>query len=75
MKCLFGAKQLIIGQEATKASGEDGNVTELCRMISRLLASRYNITYHTPAPAVRGLRRIEVLVPGHDYRIVAQRSL
>jgi hypothetical protein len=70
-----GAKQLILGQEETKASGQDGDVTELCRTISRLLASRYNITYHTPAPDVLGPRQIEVLVPGHDYRIVAQRSL
>lgn len=70
-----GAKQLILGQWETQDSGQDGNVTELCRTIVHLLSSRYNITYHTSAPGVRGLRQIEVLVPGHNYRIVAQRSL
>jgi hypothetical protein len=70
-----GAKQLILGPGETRVSGQDGNVTELCRTITHLLSSRYNITYHTPAPEVRGPRQIEVLIPGHDYRIVAQRSL
>jgi hypothetical protein len=69
-----GARQMILGPGATQASGQDGNVTELCRTIAHLLSSRYNITYHTSAPDARGPRQIEVLVPGHDYRIVAQRS-
>jgi hypothetical protein len=70
-----GAKQLILGRGETQASGQDGNVTELCRTIAHLLSSRYNITYHTSAPNVRGPRQIEVLIPGHNYRVVAQRSL
>ena len=70
-----GAKQLILGRGETQASGQDGNVTELCRTIAHLLSSRYNITYHTSAPNVRGPRQIEVLVPGHNYRVVARRSL
>jgi hypothetical protein len=69
-----GARQLILGRGEAQASGQDGDVTELCRTIAHLLSSRYNITYHTSAPDVRGPRQIEVLVPGHDYRIVAQRT-
>jgi len=69
-----GSEQLILGAENTQASDHQGNVTELCRTIARLLKSRYSITYHTPLPEDAKVRRIEVLVPGHDYRILARRS-
>jgi hypothetical protein len=69
-----GSGQLMMGAREGQASDEDGNVSELCRTVSHLLLSRYSITYHTPLPESRGPRNIEVLVPGHDYRILARRS-
>jgi hypothetical protein len=70
-----GHEQLILGQGEKQSSEAEGNVAELCRTIARLLSSRYSITYHTPSPDLKGLRQIEVLIPGHsDYRIFARRS-
>ena len=69
-----GSGQLIMGSAEVRSSDEEGNVTELCRTIARLLSSRYSITYHTPLPESRGSRQIEVLVPEHDYRILARRT-
>jgi hypothetical protein len=69
-----GSEQVILAPGESSASGEDGNVTELCRTIVHLLSSRYSIAYHTPLPESRANRKIEVLVPGHDYRVLARRS-
>jgi hypothetical protein len=68
------SEQLILAPGEGSASGEEGEVTELCRTIIHLLSSRYSIAYHTPLPESRANRKIEVLVPGHDYRIFARRS-
>jgi len=67
-------EQLILGRGEPQASSEDGNVIELCRTLVHLLSSRYGITYHTPFPEIRGARQIEVLVPGHQYRILVHRN-
>ena len=69
-----GSEQLILAPGESSASGEDGDVTELCRTIVHLLSSRYSIAYHTSLPESRANRKIEVLVPGRDYRILARRS-
>ena len=69
-----GTEQLMLGPAEEQASDEDGNVTELCRTIAHLLVSRYSITYHTSLAESQGARHIEVLVPGHDYRVLARRS-
>jgi hypothetical protein len=69
-----GSGQLILAAGESSASGEDGDVTELCRTIVHLLSSRYSIAYHTPLPESRANRKIDILVPGHDYRILARRS-
>jgi len=69
-----GAEQLMLGPDEPQASDEKGNVTELCRTVAHLLASRYSITYHTPLAESQGTRHIEVLVPGRDYRVLARRS-
>jgi hypothetical protein len=69
-----GSEQLILAPGEGSASGEDGDVTALCRTIVHLLSSRYSIAYRTPLPESRANRKIEVLVPGHDYHILARRS-
>jgi VWFA-related protein len=69
-----GSEQLILGAGEEQASDDKGNVTELCRTIAHLLTSRYSITYHTSLPESASARHIEVLVPGHDYRVLARRS-
>jgi hypothetical protein len=69
-----GTEQLILDRGADQASDINGNVTELCRTITRLLLSRYSITYYTSLPEAQKPRQIEVLVPGRDCRIVARRS-
>jgi hypothetical protein len=69
-----GSEELILGDGETQTSDNDGNVTELCRTIAHLLMSRYSITYHTPLPESASARHIEVLIPGHDYRVLARRS-
>jgi VWFA-related protein len=69
-----GAAQLIIDSSVSQASEENGDVTELCRTIAHLLLSRYNIIYYTSLPENKDPRQIEVLIPGHDYRVLAQRS-
>ncbi len=69
-----GAGQLILGPEEKLPAGGNENVTELCRTIAHLLSSRYAIAYRTSFPELRGLRHIEVLIPGRNYRIIARRS-
>lgn len=69
-----GAEQLILGAGVKHASDSDGNVTRLCHTIAHLLTSRYSITYHTLLPEGAGTRHIEVLVPGHEYHVLARRS-
>ena len=69
-----GAGPVIIGSGGERVSDQEGNVTELCRTVAHLLLCRYNITYHTPSAEIRGARNIDVLVPGHDYRVLARRS-
>jgi hypothetical protein len=69
-----GSEQLMLGPREEQASDKNGDVTELCRTIAHLLMSRYSITYHTSIPESAGVRHIEVLVPGHDYRVLARRS-
>lgn len=69
-----GSEQLMLGAGEPLASDARGNVTELCHTIAHLLKSRYSITYHTPLPDSATARHIEVMVPGHDYRVLARRS-
>jgi hypothetical protein len=69
-----GYGQLITERGEAVASGRDGSVAELCRTVAHLLSSRYSITYHTPLPDTRGARHIEVLLPAHDYTVLARRS-
>jgi hypothetical protein len=69
-----GEKQLILGPGAGRASDENRDVTELCRTIVHLLLSRYSITYYTHLQEGKGIRNIEVLVPGRNCRVLAQRS-
>jgi hypothetical protein len=69
-----GAVPSIIDSSASQASIANDDITELCRTIAHLLLSRYNITYYTSLPDNKKSRRIEVLIPGHDYRVLAQRS-
>jgi hypothetical protein len=69
-----GDNQLILGPKVEKSSDKNGDVTQLCRTIANLLLSRYNITYYTPLREGKTDRRIEVLVPGRDCTILAQRS-
>ena len=69
-----GEKQLILGPGAGRASSENEDVAELCRTIAHLLLSRYSITYYTSLQEGKGARHIEVLVPGRDCRVLAQRS-
>jgi hypothetical protein len=69
-----GAAQLILDSSASQASDKNDDVSELCRTIAHLLLSRYNITYYTSLPDNKKPRRVEVLIPGHDYRVLAQRS-
>ncbi len=69
-----GSEQLVLGAEEARASDHGGNVTELCRTIAHLLKSRYSITYQTLLPENATIRHIEVLVPRHDYRVLASRS-
>ncbi len=69
-----GSEQLILGDGEAQASDRQGNVTGLCRTIAHMLKSRYSITYHTPLPENATARHIEVLVPGHEYRVLASRS-
>jgi hypothetical protein len=69
-----GFEQLILGSGEIRASGENGEVMELCRTIAHLLSSRYSIGYNTSLTEGQGARRIDVTVPGHDCRIIARRS-
>jgi hypothetical protein len=46
----------------------------LCRTIVHLLLSRYSITYYTSLQEGKGARIIEVLAPGRDCKVLAQRS-
>ncbi len=69
-----GSEQLMLGSDETQSSDAQGNVTALCHTIAHLLKSRYSITYHTPLPESASARHIEVLLPGHDYRVLARRS-
>jgi hypothetical protein len=69
-----GAEQLMLGAGEEQASDDEGNVTALCRTIAHLLTSRYSITYHTSLLESASARHIEVLIPGHDYRVLARRS-
>jgi hypothetical protein len=69
-----GAGQLLLDAGEASSSDEEGNVTNLCRTVAHLLSSRYNITYHTPFPEIRGRRQIDISVPGREYRIIARRS-
>lgn len=69
-----GSERLMLGPGEARASDDNGNVTELCRTVAHLLMSRYSITYHTSLAESQGVRQIEVLVPGHDYRVLARRS-
>jgi hypothetical protein len=69
-----GAEQLMLGVGVKQASDSDGNVTQVCRTIAHLLTSRYSITYHTSLRERQSTRHIEVLVPGHEYQVLARRS-
>jgi hypothetical protein len=69
-----GEKQLILGSGAGQASDKNEDVTELCRTIVHLLLSRYSITYYTSLKEGKRARQIEVLVPGRECRVLAQRS-
>jgi hypothetical protein len=69
-----GEKQLILGSGAVQASDEKEDVTELCRTIVHLLLSRYSITYYTSLQEGKGARKIEVLAPGRNCKILARRS-
>jgi hypothetical protein len=69
-----GSEQVMLGPNEARASGDHGNVTELCRTIAHLLSSRYSIAYHTSLPESSADRKIEVLVPQHDYRVLAVKT-
>jgi VWFA-related protein len=67
-------KQLLLAPGTSQASDEKGDVTELCRTIVHLLLSRYNITYHTMFKGEKTARKIEVLAPGRNCKVLARRS-
>jgi hypothetical protein len=69
-----GPEQVLLGPKEVRRSGEDGSVTELCQTIVNLLSSRYSIAYHTSLPEGSTNRKIEVLVPQHDYRVMAVKT-
>ena len=69
-----GSDQVMLGPEEISASGENGDVTGLCRTLAHLLSSRYSIAYQTSLPDISAERHIEVLVPGTNYRVLARRT-
>ncbi len=69
-----GSDQLMLGPEEISASGQDGDVSGLCRTITHLLSSHYSIVYRTPLKDGNAERHIEVTIPGGDYHIIARRA-
>jgi VWFA-related protein len=69
-----GSEQVLVGPEEVRRSGEDGSVTELCQTIVNLLSSHYSIAYHTSRAESSADRKIEVLIPQHDYRVLAVKT-
>jgi VWFA-related protein len=69
-----GSEQVMLGQEEVSASDEDGDAAGLCRTIVHLLSSHYGIVYQTALSDSQAERTIQILVPGHSFRILSRRT-
>ena len=67
--------QLMRESGGRQFSAEDKDITGVCRKIAYSLKNYYAVGYLTNIEtAEKKLRRVEVLVPGHDYTIHSRRS-